>query len=110
MKVTFSRLHTIARRQRRGAALIALVLFLSCAVVLAHSSAGGEHMGVGTAMCMAVMSLGAVSLLGLTRALAQRLRAPFTPYVLVAPPRGVVAVPVVPRSRAGPAVLQVFLR
>jgi hypothetical protein len=108
--VTLARLHALARRRRRRLAVLAVMLSLAGAVVVAHSVLGEGHMGDGTATCLAVMTVGGVALLGLTRAPAAVLRAPLSsPLPLVAP--AVVALPApVPRSRAGPAVLQVFVR
>jgi hypothetical protein len=109
--VTFTRLHALARRQRRRAALLAVMLFLGGAVVVAHSAAGEGHMGDGMAMCLAVITAGAAAIVGLTRAAAELLRAPSAvllpvPVMPCVPRRGRP----LPRSRAGPAVLQVFLR
>jgi hypothetical protein len=108
--VTFTRLHALARRQRRRVALLAVMLLLGGAVVFAHSAVGEGHMGDGTMMCLAVMTVGAAALIGLTRAAAQQLRARLVALAPVAPVLGLAPSQVLPRTRAGPAFLQVFLR
>lgn len=108
--MTFARLHALARRRRRRLALAVVMLSLAGAVVVAHGALGQGHMGDGTTMCMAVLAVGGAMLLGLTRARVALLRAPLMRPL---PPRApsVVALPIpAPLSRAGPAVLQVFLR
>lgn len=110
MEVTFDRLHALARRQRRRLGLLAVMLCLAGTVVVAHGALGEGHMGDGTLMCLAVMSATGASLLALTRANAALLRAPVLRLQPVLVPASIAPLPPTPRSRAGPAVLQVFLR
>ena len=86
------------------------MLSVGGAVVVAHSALG-ERIGDDPAMCLAVIAAGGAALLALTAVRAALLRAPLSRLVGVAP--RLVALPApspAPRSRAGPAVLQVFLR
>lgn len=90
--------------------MFAVMVALAGAVVTAHSVTGGDHMGDGLVMCLAVVE-GAIAAFGVAvvgGALAAR------PQWLVAPP--VLAESIQPlavlgvRARAGPVRLQVFRR
>ncbi len=87
------------------------MLLLGGAVVVAHSAIGDHHIGGDAAMCLATLTVGAVAVAGLTRTHAQMLRAPLLALMPImttsglAPTRSLTV-----RTRAGPAVLQVFLR
>ena len=86
------------------------MLVLGGTVAVAHSGAVDRHMPDGMAMCLAVMGVGIAALVSVTRAGAERLR---LPIVELAPTQRIVLlrpVEVLPRPRAGPARLQVFLR
>jgi len=91
-------------------AVLTVMLLLGGTVVVAHGAHGEGHMGDGTMMCLAVMTVGAVALIGLTRASAQQLRAPFVALAPTAPVVVLTASSVRPRTRDGPAFFQVFLR
>jgi hypothetical protein len=107
--VTFARLHALARRQRRRAALLVVMLSLAGAVVVAHGALGDGHMGDGTMMCLAMMAAGGLALLVLTRDRAELQRALRTRVAPACAPSSVAAPRPAPRRRGGPALLQVFL-
>jgi hypothetical protein len=97
------------RRQRRRLVVVAVMLGLAGAVVTAHSVMGGDHMGDGVVMCLAVAQTAVIAVgtaLGVGLALSRRLRwlvaAPALPeFGDVPAPRSVPA-------RAGPPKLRVF--
>lgn len=103
----FVALDNALRSHRRRLAILCTVAVLAATVVSAHSAlAGGDHMGMGVAMCLAVVTT-AVAVA--TAALASR--QPIVPSaptrirsMALAHPRPAPE----PRSRAGPAELQVF--
>lgn len=104
----FTPLNIALRRQRRRLVVLAAMLTLAGAVVAAHSVTGGDHMGDGTVMCLAVAGTAAVAIGAavVLSALAWRPRWP-VPASLYRQLR-FVAAPVSIRARAGPPALQVF--
>ena len=110
LNVTFARLHATTRRQQRRLALLGVMLALGGTVAVAHSGAVDSHMPEGMAMCLAVMGVGIAAMVGVTRASVERLR---LPLFALAPARLRVRAgtpDTLPRTRAGPPFLQVFLR
>jgi peptidoglycan/LPS O-acetylase OafA/YrhL len=105
----FVLINTVMRRQRRRLVALAAVFALAGAVTVAHSAMGGDHMGQGTAMCVAVLAVAGLAVLaavaGAPRSwLPVRWTAP-----RLAAPRGTWPAPVPqPRARADPSALQVF--
>lgn len=105
----FVALNATLRRQRRRLAVLAVMLGLAGAVVTAHSVMGGDHMGDGVVMCLAVAETAviavAVSLVvGLIAAHRRH-------WVIALPALAEFAYVPEPRSapaRAGPPQLQVF--
>jgi hypothetical protein len=105
----FVALNTALRRQRRRLAMLGVMLGLAGATVTAHSVLGGDHMGDGVLMCMAVANTAVVAI---STALAAGSAAAQHPRWSIGTPalRAVAYVPA-PRSvpaRAGPALLQIF--
>lgn len=101
-------LNRVLGSQRRRIALTFVAVALAVSVLSAHSAlTGGHHMGMGIAMCAAVMD---TALLAAGAALA--LRRPTVRLRLAAwsmtPQEGPPPQPPQPRARASPAVLQVF--
>lgn len=96
---------------RRGVAVSAACVALSAGVAWAHSGMAMDHMGAGpvAAICLAVLETG---LLGLAAMVAAKprpaLRALRLEVVPLPSSRG--AGPRLPPARAGPSLLQVFLR
>lgn len=91
-------------------ALVAVMLFLTCSIVVAHSAIGDRHMSEGIATCMAVVTIAATAMLALTPSNPRRGWFAVSSLTPALPSAVVCARAPVPRSRAGPAVLQVFLR
>jgi hypothetical protein len=97
------------RRQRRRLVMVAVMLGLAGAVVTAHSVMGGDHMGDGVVMCLAVAQTAVIAVgtaLGVGVALSRQLR-----WLIVAPAipeLSYVAAPQSVPARAGPPHLQVF--
>lgn len=85
------------------------MLILGSSVVIAHSAIGEGHLGDGMMMCMAIMSVASAVLL-LRAAGRTRLLAPLLTLVPAVPHVSLPVPELLPRARAGPAVLQVFLR
>lgn len=90
-------------------ALAAVLLFLGCSIIVAHSAAGEGHMSDGMVMCMAVMTIAATAL-GFARSSSAGLRVAVPMARLLAPALEMPVSRPAPTSRAGPALLQVFLR
>lgn len=106
-------LNQLRRRHRQRLAAAFLVLALCCLVVAAHSALADRHMGDDMAVCLAVAQTAALALSIAIAVLAtaqQILPGPQWDRHLVLRPVRVPRLPPVPRSRAGPAVLQVFRR
>jgi len=105
MLIAIDRFIQAHRRRLLAAVAVAAV---ACALVAAHSAMRADHMGMGTAMCLAVAEVAAVAamtvLTGRHRpsvALPRRVPAlrPFSSLPRARP---------LARGRAGPPVLQVF--
>jgi hypothetical protein len=105
----FIALNAALRRQRRRLATLAVMLGIAGVVVTAHSVLGGDHMGDGVLMCLAVADTAVVAI---GTALAAGIAAAQKPrWFIAVPALPAVAYARAPRSvpaRAGPAVLQVF--
>ena len=97
------------RRQRRRLVMVAVMLGLAGAVVTAHSVMGGDHMGDGVVMCLAVAQSAVIAVgtaLGVGLALSRRFG-----WLIGAPAPcalGHVPAPQSVPARAGPPDLQVF--
>jgi len=104
----FAAINSTLRRRRRRIAMLAVMVALAGAVVTAHGLMGGDHMGDGVAMCLAVVesAVVATAIAVAVAIIALRRRWLFV-VALFAEGRPVPAVPSV-RARAGPARLQVF--
>lgn len=105
----FVLINTAMRRQRRRLLAVAAVLALAGSVTVAHSAMGGDHMGDGMAMCVAVLAVAGVAVIA---AVAGAPRS-WLPVRWTAPRTGAPALPLLalvpqPRARAGPSSLQVF--
>lgn len=108
-KTVFVLINTVMRRQRRRLLAVAAVLALAGTVTVAHSAMGGDHMGDGMAMCVAVLAVAGVAVIvavaGAPRSWlpirwnAPRADTPRIPLLALVPQ---------PRARAGPSSLQVF--
>lgn len=97
------------RRQRLGAVLLALAL--CCLLVAAHSALAERHMGDDMAVCLAVAQTAALALsIAVVIVAATRHSRPCasSDFGLAPTQSRPNSQPPVPRSRAGPAVLQVF--
>jgi hypothetical protein len=96
--------------ERRRLAITLSVLAVATVVVAGHSAISGDHMGMGTAACLAIVDSAAIAA-GL--ALAVRVGS-HTPVrggrVRLDAPAALVRRAPEPRARPGPAVLQVFRR
>lgn len=96
------------RSHRRRLVILCTMAVLAASVVSAHSAlAGGDHMGMGVAMCLAVVDTAvaaAATVLAISRP-AHRMPAP---RLMLLVPEGRPRSAPSPRSRAGPAELQVF--
>jgi hypothetical protein len=104
------RLNLLIRAQRRRTALVLAVLGLAGATLAAHGALGQDHMGMSMdpiVVCLAVVATAAAALV-VARA-PSRWRWRFE-ALTPAPLARVTVVPVVPRTRDGPALLQVFRR
>lgn len=107
--VVFVLINSVLRRQRRRVAAVVAVLALAGVITVAHSAMGGDHMGDGMTMCVAVLAVAGVAVIA---AVAGAPRS-WLPVRWLARPAGtprlalVVFVPQ-PRARAGPSSLQVF--
>jgi hypothetical protein len=104
-------IRSFLHRHRHRIALAAVLSALCVALAVEHSGLGQEHMGEAISMCLAVVEGGALALaagLGLRKTRLPR------------PPRRTRAVGIhrvayaplsaAPLPRAGPSLLQVFLR
>jgi hypothetical protein len=105
----FVHINTVMRRQRRRLMVLAAMLVLAGTVTIAHSAMGGDHMGDGTAMCLAVLAVAAIAAVA---AVAGASLASL-PVLWAAPVSRELPWPLAvaqpePRARAGPATLQVF--
>lgn len=97
------------RLQRRRLMSLAAILAISGAIVTAHSAIGGDHMGDGTAMCVAVLEAGALAVAAVASAPSSApLAELWTRLPRVLDPSLVLGRPPEPRARATPTVLQVF--
>lgn len=95
------------RAHRRRLVILCTMVVLAASVVSAHSAlAGGDHMGMGVAMCLAVVDTAVAAAVVLAgRRPVLRLSAP---RLLSPAPESRPRPAPAPRSRAGPAELQVF--
>jgi hypothetical protein len=100
----------LLRSRRRRLVAVAVVVAIGAGVVVAHSGVAMNHPGDGADICLAVLdagllATGAALLNGRANSAPKRhpvfLSRSFAPSVAVVPA-------VEPRSRAGPAELQVF--
>jgi len=102
-------INSVLRRQRRRVAAVAAVLALAGVVTVAHSAMGGDHMGDGMTICVAVLALAGVAVIS---AVAGAPRS-WLPVRWPVRRAGVVRLALVtlvpaPCARAGPPGLQVF--
>lgn len=104
-------LNQLRRRHRQRFAAVLLVFALCLVVVAAHSALAERHMGTDMAVCLAIAQTAALAVAFVIATVAM-LRVPMRARrwrsALVMCAR-VGRMPPAPRSRAGPAVLQVFL-
>lgn len=103
-------LNRLRRRHRHRLAAVLLALTLGCAVVAAHSALADRHMGDNMAVCLAVAQTAALFLaVAIAAGIATNALRPRwldgRVVALVAWPTDTAPEP---RSRAGPALLQVF--
>jgi len=103
-------LNRLRRRHRHRLAAVLLALTLGCAVVAAHSVLADRHMGDNMAVCLAVAQTAALFLAVAIAAgsAANALRPCLLHGRVLAPAAWPTVTAPQPRSRAGPAVLQVF--
>jgi hypothetical protein len=106
-------LNQLRRRYRQRLAAVVLALALCCLLVAAHSALAERHMGGDMAVCLGVAQTAALALsiaVAMVAATRQTLPCPSWDRSLALTPARVARRRPVPRSRAGPAVLQVFRR
>jgi hypothetical protein len=99
---------TLNKSLRRRLMVGAAIVLLAGAVVSAHSALNDHHIGDVAAACLAVMQVAAV---GVGAAVASGMGILRRLWPLVVPPAHepkVTSFLPVPRSRAGPELLQVF--
>lgn len=104
-------LNQLRRRHRQRLAAVLLALALCCLLIAAHSAFAERHMGGDMAVCLAVAQTAALALsIAVAIVAATRPTVPSLSWN-----RGLALTPIlldcqapIPRSRAGPAVLQVF--
>jgi hypothetical protein len=104
----FCAINSALRRQRRRVAMLAMMLGLAGAVVTAHSVMGGDHMGDGVVMCLAVAETAVIAVgtaVGVCLALTRRRWFIAAPAIRVL---GYVPASLSVPARAGPPRLQVF--
>lgn len=104
-------LNQLRRRHRQRLAAVLLALALCCLLVAAHSALAERHMGDDMAICLAVAQTAALALsIAVVIVAATRHSLPCASWDrgLASMPSRPNSQPPVPRSRAGPAVLQVF--
>lgn len=108
--VTFAWMHALGRRYRRRVALVAVMLALGGAITVTHATGVDGHIADGMAICVAVLTVGTAALAASTRALGEQGGLKVAPDVLGRPLVLLARGDTLPRTRAGPAFLQVFLR
>lgn len=104
-------LNQLRRRHRQRLAAVLLALALCCLLVAAHSALAERHMGDDMAICLAVAQTAALALsIAVAIVAATRPTLPCNTWDrrLALIPILLGCQPPIPRSRAGPAVLQVF--
>jgi hypothetical protein len=112
------RIRETFRRNGRRLFVLGAIALISAVVLWAHSAPGGRHMpmpdhemGAAIGVCLAVLEAGTVLLLGIgLSAIVRRQRRSFAPQPMPALPLLTPSDDSPARPRAGPALLQVFLR
>ncbi len=101
---------TLRSAQRRRFALLVVVLALAAKMAGAHSALAGDHTGIGMAMCLAIADT-ALLVAGVMLAVWRTGAVSLLRWLAYEPPVHVRSGrPPQPRTRAGPALLQVFRR
>ena len=104
-------LNALGRRHRHRLAVVLLAVALCWLLIAAHSAIAERHMGDDMAVCLAVAQTAAPSLAGAIIAVAAvttNLPCPTWRRLDIAPAVSFARCAPDPRSRAGPAFLQVF--